>query len=187
MTVTLLAVFGLSGRVAKTDQTPMILEEVRRLGQLRTVSQRVNQVYDYETHRTPEGWAAHVPLVQEVVAATTSNRVLVRAVADVEAGVDLSRARVVREGGGTTIILPEAEVYEPVVKMQVFDQKDGLFWRDLNIGGKAESAFAERSVAGCVKDGILVTARENAANQLREVLKPLTNEPIAVRFEVKNR
>lgn len=164
------------------SEGPLLLKEVQDLGELRAVSHRVSRVFEHETHRDVEGWGAHVPLAKQVVAATTSNKVLVSADADVQAGVDLSQAKLVERGSEWTLVLPDVQVYEPVVKVRVHGQKDGLFWRDLNIVGKAQEAFADEVVTASDRAGIRERAETNIRAQMQDLLGGMTEKPVSVTF-----
>ncbi len=185
--VTGLVFFGLSGQSGQNvDQSPVILKEIQELGQLRTVSQHVSRVYDYETHRSPSGWSVSIPFAREIVAASTSNKVLISAEADVQAGVDLSLARVVGDEKQYTIFLPEPLVYEPVVRFKVHNQKRGLFWKDLNITSKAQEGFAEVAEQSSIEGGILEVAKSNAHSQISGLLNEIGHKNIKIVFTANN-
>ncbi|RYG36518.1 DUF4230 domain-containing protein [bacterium] len=154
---------------------PLVLEKVKALGDLHTVSHTYQRVFEFETSQDVEGAWSAVPAASNIVQAATRNHALVSANGSVEAGVDLTQARY----EGTTLVMPAPKVYEPNVKLRVHDQKTGLFWRDQNLAPKAtESARAEFRVAA-MRSGILKTAKENAERQVRALVGPET----VLRFE----
>lgn len=161
---------------------PVVLKEVRDLGELRTVSHHASRVFEYESHRQPEGWSEHVPFAREVLAAATSNKVLVSAEGDIQAGVDLTRAEVKETANSIEISLPAVEVFEPVVKLQVHNQKDGVFWRDLNIVGKAEEEVAGDMIAAAKSAGIQERAEKNVEETLSNLVEGISDKPVKVTF-----
>ncbi len=163
-------------------QGPILLQEVRDLGELRAVSHHVSRVFEHETHREPEGWAMNVPLARQVVAATTRNKVLVSAEGDVQAGVDLSQAELTEGPNEWTVRVPAVTVFEPVVKVFVHGQRDGLFWRDLNIVGKAEEDVSNDMVEASLQAGIRERAEKNISAQLKGLFAPMTEKPVRVVF-----
>lgn len=154
---------------------PLVLEKVQALGDLHTVNHTYQRVFEYETSQDVEGAWSAVPAASSLVKAATRNKALVSASGSVEAGVDLKQAR----WEGHTLVLPSPKVYEPNVRLHVYDAKSGLFWRDQNLAPKAtESARTEFRTAA-LRSGILKTARENAEKQVRALVGTETT----LRFE----
>ena len=170
-------------RAISHDTSPLILKEIQELGELRTVSHRVARVYEYETHRDAQGWTAAIPFANEIVAATTSNKVLLSAEADVQAGVDLSKARVVKSRMGTTIFLPEPQIYEPVVSFTVHNEKKGMLWKDINITGKAQREFSQVVKSSSRDSGILETAKSRTETLVSELAGKLGSQDISIVFQ----
>ncbi|MCB0825719.1 MAG: DUF4230 domain-containing protein [Armatimonadetes bacterium] len=180
------AMFGIGiSNVSRSSvtPTPLILSQVRNMGELRTVSHSYSQVFEHETAVDPEGWAANIPLAKQVVNAATRNRALVSVNGEVQAGVDLSQAEVLEKWDGIHIILPQATVYPASVTARMHDQKKGLLWRDINIGFKAELEAAKRMEEASRLKGISMEAEKQAAKVIEELVKPMTEKKVIVEYQ----
>lgn len=133
----------------------------------------------WQTEREPAEWAASVPFARPVVAAFTRNEAVGTLRGRVDAGVDFSRARIVREGGATMVTLPEPSVLDCVVQARVLRQRDGLFWRDPDMASSAEAKAEARLREAAVRAGILDQARRQAERLAASVVQG----PVSVRFE----
>lgn len=177
--------FGLGavvGRSTQADQTPLLVQQVRDIGELHTASQTMTKVMEFESHREPQGWVASLPLAKEAVAVVTSNRALASVTGEVEAGVDLSQAEVTKVGDSYTVFLPPVKVYEPVVTVTINSQRSGLMWRDLNVSAKAQKQVASQMKAAGVSSGLTQTAEKNARARIESLLGQATRLPIKVEF-----
>ena len=162
---------------------PILLKEVRDLGELHTVANHYSRVFSFESSKEVEGWASNIPMARQVVNAATRNKVLVTAEGEVEAGIDLSKAEISPNVNGWTVTLPDPKVYDPNVELTVHGQKDGLFWRDLNVVNKARTKAGNDMVQAGIDNGILVKAKENAVSQVSNLLKGMTEKEIKVVFK----
>lgn len=163
--------------------TPLILSQVRNMGELRTVSHSYSQVFEHETAIDPEGWAANIPFAKQAVNAATRNRALVSVNGEVHAGIDLSKAQIRENWQGIHVRLPRATVYPPAVTARMHSQKDGMLWRDINIGYKAEQEAAKRMEDASRNKGILSDAEKQATKIIRELVKPMTEKKVIVEFQ----
>ena len=144
-------------------QTPLILNKVQALGDLHTARYTYQQVFDYSTSRTPEEWTNYVPGMSGLITASTRNTALMDTTGNVEAGVDLKKAKL---EGKSTLVLPKPKIYTPHVSAQVHKSKRGVFWRDDNIALKAVRATEQTMMQAARKQGILEEAEKNAREQL---------------------
>ena len=161
----------------------MILEKVQALGDLHTARYSFSRVFEHETQLEPAQWLASVPLAENVVHSATSNRALVTVTGNVEAGIDMRKAKVSHEGEKWLVILPQPQIYAPHADGSVYSQKSSIFWSDPNIGLKAEHLAGAQFAEGARRAGIIQVAKDEAAKRVRELLSGATKEPIQVQFE----
>ena len=169
----------------KITPLPIILTKIQSLGDLHTVQYSYNNVFDYETTRTPHVWANAVPGVGSLVRSSTRNKALFSATGTVEAGIDLSQVEVAYEGSDEEMVLviqlPNASTYRPHVTLRLHDSKPGMFWDDRSQALKA-TAHAEREFAKASREqGIREAAVENAEKAIRDLLEPIVEIPIEFR------
>ncbi|MFX9669165.1 hypothetical protein ABTU75_19835, partial [Acinetobacter baumannii] len=86
--------------------------------------------FQAESSRPVADWARVIPGAASLVKSTTTNTALVSTTAEVEAGVDLGRAR----QEGSWIVLPRAKVYTPSMDGKVHQHRAGILWKDVNLG-----------------------------------------------------
>ena len=151
---------------AQPTPMPLLLQKVQALGELHTARYTYQHVFEQRTSRRAQEWAQAVPMVASLVRASTSNSGLVSATAQVEAGVDLSKARL----EGSTFIVPKPHVYRPAVEAKMHEVRRGLLWRDDNLALTAVGAMETRVRTAAVEQGILKEAETNARKQLTTLL-----------------
>jgi len=161
---------------------PILLKQVQGLGELHTSKYHYENVLTYSTHRQPAAWAAQIPIVADAVRTTTNNQALVTVNGEVQAGFDLDKATIAREEGRIVVTLPPATVYPARVEARVHKYARGLFWRDENIGLKAQSDAAVRFRNASIEQGIEQHAEVEVKKRLIALLSPATDEPIEVRI-----
>lgn len=160
-----------------------LLERVQALGELHAVKYTYRDVHEFETTREPEGVLASLPGGTEVVHATTRNTALMSFTGTVEAGVDLSKAKVERSATGITLKLPAPKVFPANVVADVHEVKRGLFWRDQAIAARAIEDAKARFRETSVRQGILNDAKTNIRKQVAQLAGDLSGTPVRVAFE----
>lgn len=166
----------------RTVPLPLVLEQVKSLGQLRTAEYSYQNVFEYETNLEPAGWASALPGAEAVVSTTSRNRALVSAHGTVQAGINLEQAHAVRTLDAVVIVLPEPQVYQPVVDAKIHEESSGLFWNDRNLGFKAQRDAEKRFMEASLEQGILRDARESAEEQVRRLVEPILDRPLIIEF-----
>lgn len=165
------------GSVAEQEAVPMplVLSKVQALGELHTARYTYQHVFEQSSSRKPQEWARYVPGASSIVLASTRNSALASATAQVEAGVDLSKARV--EDGN--LVLPKPAIYRPVIDTHLHQVRRGLFWRDDNLAQRASSAMEYRVRRAAQEQGIIEEAKRNVATALSRVAPgvPIRFEP----------
>lgn len=161
---------------------PLILKEVREMGELHLVAHEYEHVMEHETHREAAGWAKSVPGVSDLVAASTRNRGLVTVRGTVEAGIDLSQAYGSTRGDLVVLHVPEPVLYAPNVTTRVHSQKRGLFWRDVNFATDAESTAGKNFLTASQERGILEAARKQAVRTLESLVLETGGGRVVVEF-----
>jgi len=158
-----------SGVIAReTVPLPMLLRQVQALGDLHTARYAYENVFEHRTHLRPQGMLASLPGASQIARAATGNSALVSADGTVEAGVDLTKARI----DGSRIVLPPARMYEPHVHAKVEHARRGLLWRDENLALAAIGDMKERIASAAREQGILADAERNAVEQVRRLVPP---------------
>lgn len=166
---------------------PVILQQVRMLGDLHLVEHQYQTVMTMESHKEPAEWTQNVPvfshLASNVVEAATKNTALVTVQGSVEAGVDLSKAEIKPNGETLTVVLPKAKIYPANVDAELHSQKRAIGWDDRNLSLKARREGARRFESSSLKGGILVTAENRAREQVSELFKSSGVESVRVEFK----
>jgi hypothetical protein len=108
----------------------------------------------------------------------TKNDAAVTYLAEVDAGVDLTRAKLVQEAAGPVIVLPRAQIYPPRVKVRVEWRNAGLLWRDENLAAAAQRQAEEKVTRAAEGSGIVERAESEARVRLRQL-----GQQIELRFE----
>jgi hypothetical protein len=150
-------------------QATVVLQEIRELGELRTVRHTYRDVVRLDTSRRPADWAEPIPGATATVRLLTRNSAVVTWQAEIDAGVDLAKARVVQEANGPVIVLPRAQVYAPRIHTWVEWGRPGLFWRDENVAAAAQRKAAERAIRAALEAGILEGAERGALERVRKI------------------
>ena len=152
----------------------MVLEKVQALGDLHTVKHTYQQVFSQETSHPVADWATYIPGAASLVASTTKNTALITMKAEVEAGVDLSKAKMV----GKTLVLPKPQIYTPTMQGKLHDHKSGLLWRDDNIAFTAEDQARMNAVRAAKKGGILKMAADEATSRVTKLARALGSDVV---------
>lgn len=160
-------------------QTPLVLNKVQALGDLHTARYTYSQVFDYSTSRQPEEWTNYVPGMGSLITASTRNTAMMDATGQVEAGVDLSKAKVETSGTSQKLVLPKPTIYTPHVTARVHEARKGIFWRDDNIALKAVRSTEDRLAQAARQQGILREAETNARKQLVSLVPEVAHYDIA--------
>ncbi len=178
---------GRTGRSTQVTEVPVVLEQVRALGNLHLVEHRYHTVIDVDSHRDPAEWTQRLPGVRtvatQVVKSATKNNGVATVSGTVEAGIEMSRARIEKAGNQTLVVLPEPEIYEPNVQAIINHQRSAIAWNDRNLGFRAEQRGAKQFLEASRKAGILEQARENGSRQVREIFTKAGLTNVEVRFE----
>ncbi|MEZ0324934.1 MAG: DUF4230 domain-containing protein [Fimbriimonas sp.] len=186
--VTLVCGMFLLSRVNRADEQqvvpmPLILQKVQALGELHTARYTYQHVFEQTSSRTPEDWTNYVPGAPSLIRASTQNSALVSATAEVEAGVDLSRASVRDEGGVKVLVLPRPHVYRPKVDARVNNARPGVFWRDNNLALKAVNSMEVRVRQAALTQGIVAEAEKNALKSVSALVADLGPSGPRIVFE----
>jgi hypothetical protein len=170
-------------RPADPDPSPLILQAVREMGELRSASRTYSSVDAIRTQQAPAAWIRWAPGAAEAASLLTKNEAFLSWTATVEAGVDLKKARVIRRGGAFVVMLPEPKIAEAQVRhADLAGHRRALLWRDEDIAltGLAQARrSAERAAA---RQGLGQEAAASARRTVTSLLRPLTNQPILVEF-----
>ncbi|MBL8068220.1 MAG: DUF4230 domain-containing protein [Armatimonadetes bacterium] len=185
----LLVGFGV-GRIsapqAGSRSAPLILKEVRLLGDLHLVEHRYQTVISVESHREAPPWTQGVPIVSQAVGglveSATKNNALVTVQGSVEAGVDLSKAEISGNGSEIAVKLPRARIYPANVDAELHSQTHSIGWDDRNLALKARRVGAERFEAASLKAGILAAAEDRAKDQVAKMFRSSGVESVRIEF-----
>lgn len=165
---------------------PVILQQVRMLGDLHLVEHQYQTVLTMESHKDAAEWTQTVPVLNHlanyVVESSTKNSALVSVQGTVEAGVDLSKAKILQDGDSITVEIPHAKIYPANVDAELYSQKKAIAWDDRNLSLKARQEGARRFEASSLKAGILKTAEDRARTQVISLFSSAGVESVQVRF-----
>ncbi|CAN5521171.1 hypothetical protein BH11ARM1_BH11ARM1_09230 [soil metagenome] len=145
---------------------PPVLEKVQALGELHTARYTYQNVFEHATALKTAEWARNIPGANSLVQSATRNRALVQVHGEVEAGIDLSKAKLGKQG---SLVLPHAMVYRPQIDAKIYDVKRGLFWRDDNLALDAVRDAQIRLRVAAREQGIVAEAERNAVKQIHEI------------------
>lgn len=160
-----------SEEALRPTPAPPILERVQALGELHTARYTYQNVFEHATARKAAQWAAWMPGASSLVRNATRNTALVEVHGEVEAGVDLSHARLDHPvGQAPRLILPHATVYRPQVDTKLHTVRPGAFWRDDEIALDAERDARSRLQQAALQQGIIAEAERNAIAQVTRVV-----------------
>lgn len=188
--ITILAIGFSIGRIGGQESSikpsPVILQQVRALGELHLVEHQYQTVMSFESHRDAAEWTQGVPMLSNFVSgavkAATKNEALVTVSGSVEAGIDMSRAEIAQSGENVTITLPEPKLYKANVDAELHSQKRAIGWNDQNIGLKARREGAARFEASSLRAGILNQAKDEAKDQVRDLFASAGVKSVEIRF-----
>jgi len=164
-------------------QTAPLLERVQALGELHAVKYTYRDINEFETQREATPWLAAIPGGSEIVGSATRNSAVMSYTATVEAGVDLSKAEIVRTANGVTVKLPQPQVYPPNVTASVHSVKRGVFWRDPAIAATAIEDAKNRMRLTSIRQGILAEAKVNVRKQVGDLVRDLSGAEATILFE----
>jgi len=163
-------------------QVAPLLEQVQALGDLHAVKYTYRDVHEFQTTEEPSDWLAAVPGSVDVVHAATQNTALMSYTGAVEAGVDLSKAKIVRSSKGICVRLPDPKVYPPNVSAQVHDLHRGWIWHDISIVPSAIEDAKLRFRTASLKQGILDEAKKNVRARILTLSHGFSNLPVTISF-----
>lgn len=173
------------GDVRNQDRLPAdtgpVLQAIKQLGQLHTVSYNFKDTVRQQTHEDPKGFWADIPGAKSVVAWATANHALVIAEGNVQAGVDLSKVTTadvkyqpLADGKrGLIVQLPPITIYPPNVHVRVVNESDSIFYHDKNIIPRTEAHAAQIFQQSAIDKGIVATAQQNTLHQLKTLMTKL--------------
>ena len=167
----------LLGRPYRADTSaPVVVEQIRRLNRLETVSFSVDTVV--------EGKRTNAVLPDLLF----GDRLLLVVHGEVAAGVDMQQLTpesVKVEGKSVTIDLPRSQIFTTRVdegKSKVFARTTGaLVPADPNLETDTRRTAENQILASATADGILDTARANARSSLESLLHGLGFQQVTVR------
>ncbi|MBN1261718.1 MAG: DUF4230 domain-containing protein [Anaerolineae bacterium] len=149
-----------------------VIEEVRDLSRLETVSYHVEKVVTAESGQGP-------------LAFLLGDKLLLIALGEVIAGVDLSGLSesdvVVTEDGTIYVALPPAEVLVATLdndRTQVYDRRTGLIGLNPDLETEARQQAEDLILQAALEDGILEQAGENAQDFMRSWLQIMGFEEV---------
>ncbi len=181
--------FGLGRMGASRDSAtpaPVVLQQVRMLGDLHLVEHQYQTVMTMESHKDAAEWTQSVPVLNQlashIVEKSTKNSALVTVHGTVEAGVDLSKANIQKSGEAIVVELPRAKLYPANVNAELHSQKHSIAWDDRNLALKAEREGARRFERSSIDGGILSKAEERARTQVIELFESAGVESVRVQF-----
>lgn len=174
--------FFLNRSNSETQPTPLpiILRQVQNLGELRTTRYSYDNVFEYQSSLHAADWAKAIPGVDSVVRSTTRNSTLVSATGTIEAGIDLKKAQIERQGETLVVTIPRPKLERPNVQAKIHWAKDGFFWRDNNLALKAQADAGNRFREASLQQGILQEAEKSAKETLVKFLEPIAGSKVQV-------
>ncbi len=154
------------------------------MGDLRTAEASFTDLIDHRSWRSPSAEWSAMPGVASLVRAGTENRHLVRATGKVEAGFDLSKARIgSTRPGAVTIILPPAHLKVRIEDAENLETRRAMFWRNDNGNLEALSQARASFLEAARSSGLQTQAESNAEKLLQDLLSPLGVESVTIRTE----
>lgn len=156
----------------------LVVERIQQIGSLRTVRHTQSQLVKAESHQSPSAPWSLAPGASQIVASLTRNEAWITAETQVEAGVDLSQVRVDPAPEEIVVTLPQATVYEPIIRPRLEASRAGWLWRDNAIALKAAGLAKEQAEAGAIQAGIEKQALEGAQTQLTALIGSFDARPI---------
>ncbi|MBX3115067.1 MAG: DUF4230 domain-containing protein [Fimbriimonadaceae bacterium] len=188
--LSVLAVGFSLGRIGQSTKTitpaPVVLQQVRSLGELHLVEHKYQTVMTMESHRDAAEWTQGVPMLSNFVSgaveAATKNEALVTVTGSVEAGIDMSQASIIQSADKVVVTLPQPKIYPANVDAQLHSQKRAIGWDDRNLGLKARREGANRFEAASLKAGILSQAKSEAKDQVVDLFKSAGVNSVEIRF-----
>jgi hypothetical protein len=169
--------------VPRSQPDPTVVaSRIQAIGELRTArSHSVHLERVESTWEAPAGLQA-LPGASAVVAALTKNEALVSVVGQVDAGIDLRRARVEREGKEYVVVLPKAQVFRPSASGRLEHHKAGLFWRDEHLSLRGLDEGSARLAQSARESGLTARAEKEAESLIQSLAQKGGWGPVVVRF-----
>lgn len=171
----------LSSSVTELRETPDVLLAVRNLARLESVSFHMERVVDLSDRQS-----------QMFGLLDTEDAILLVAIGDVSAGVDLAKLKpgdvdVSPDAGRARIVLPPPEVFRAALDQErtyVHTRKTGLLARRKETLETDARRTAERSIRqAALEAGILKRAEENARLVVGELVRSLGYQAVEITFE----
>jgi hypothetical protein len=175
-------IFHPSEGASPSAQSSPLLDKVQALGELHSVKYTYRDVHEFQTSEKPNDLLAVIPGATDVVRAATQNTALLSYTGTVEAGVDLSKAKIGSSPQGIQITLPEPKIYPANVVAKVEDMHRGWVWRDISIATDAIADAKVRFTDTSIRQGILSEAKRNARTRVLELSRSLVQVPVTVEF-----
>jgi hypothetical protein len=171
----------LSSSVTVVRETPDVLLAVRNLARLESVSFHMERVVDLSEKQS-----------QLFGLVSTEDAILLVAVGDVVAGVDLAKLspgdiQVTPDAGRARLVLPPPEVFHAALdgeRTYVHTRKTGLLARRKETLETDARRKAEQSIqAAALEAGILKRAEDNARLVVGELVRSLGYESVEITFQ----
>lgn len=160
----------------------VVAARIQAIGELRTArSHSVHLERVESSWETPAPFQA-LPGAGAVVSALTKNEALISVTGQVDAGIDLRRARVERDGKDLVVVLPRAEVFRPAASGRLEHQKAGLLWRDPHLPLRGLDEGAARLVRSARESGLARRAEREAEVLIQGLAEKGGWGPVVVRF-----
>lgn len=164
-------------------QSAPLLQRVQALGDLHAVRYTIKDVHEYQTSQEPGSMLAVMPGGEDLVHAFTKNSTLMSFDGAVEAGVDLTKAKVTRSAKGIDVLLPKPVVFAPNVSARVHDLHRGIVWRDIGITTSAIEDAKQRFREISLQQGILEDAKKSVRIRIASLTHDLASGPVTVSFQ----
>ncbi len=172
-----------STTLTQTQQT-VILERIRAMGDLRTAEASYSDLIDHRSWQTPGAEWSAVPGVASLVRAGTENRHVVKTTGKVEAGFDLSQARIASTSPGSVVVfLPPVHYMVRIEDAQAVESKRALFWRNENGNFEAERAAKNLFLESAKQSRLSEDAERNAEKLLQVLLSSFGVNTVEVRVQ----
>ncbi|MFM9874587.1 MAG: DUF4230 domain-containing protein [Fimbriimonadaceae bacterium] len=176
----------LGGAGSAATPAPVVLQQVRMLGDLHLVAHQYQTVMTMESHKDAADWTQSVPVLNQmasyIVESSTKNSALVTVQGSVEAGVDLSRATIKQDADTVVVELPQVKIYPANVSAVMHSHKHAFGWDDRNLALKAEREGARRFERSSLEGGILKTAEDRARTQVIALFQSAGVKSLRVQF-----
>lgn len=173
--------FARSAPQPKTE-LPLVVQSIQSMGVLRTAALNSTDIVEVETSKEAPGLLAMAPGLSWAARAATTNKAVLGVDGRIEAGIDLSRAKVTQVGQSRLlVVLPRAELGRPAVDGKLIHAQRGLLWRDPDIALDG-LAKARARLADSARQAQLAAKAEAGASDLVKGLGAQAGWTIQVEF-----